>query len=266
MYDFEKSNIGIAKAYTEKRINYKPAIHDYIELIYVHRGSGSAFCDGKEYKLKEGSLFLVFPNQLHSYSDFGKESDSKIYVVLVHPAYVRAPHDLFYKNAPVNPMGHTADTNLINLFRITVHQYLFGGSVILYDLLSALINKVLGYFTLTERISSKDTLYEILLYCQQNYKLDITAQKMSQDLYISKSTISKIFSTTLQTNFNTYVNSLRLEEARMLLRNTNLTIAEIATRSGFNSIRNFNHAFVNAYGISPREYVKTFNTMKARPE
>ena len=53
----------------QKNVTYPAHIHEDIELIYVKQGSCTAFCDGVRYALKENSFFLVFPNQVHHYTE-----------------------------------------------------------------------------------------------------------------------------------------------------------------------------------------------------
>ena len=53
----------------EISLNFSAHIHEDIELIYVKSGGGIAFCDGKKYILSENSFFLVFPNQVHHYTE-----------------------------------------------------------------------------------------------------------------------------------------------------------------------------------------------------
>ncbi|MDF5709474.1 MAG: AraC family transcriptional regulator [Nostoc sp. S4] len=51
-----------------------------------------------------------------------------------------------------------------------------------------------------------------------------------------------------------YVQSLRLEQAQQLLRDTNLTVAEIASQVGYESITHFRYLFKRQFAITPREY------------
>ena len=44
-----------------------PHLHSHLELIYVKKGSSRAVLDRNTYLLKEGDLFLAFPNQIHFY-------------------------------------------------------------------------------------------------------------------------------------------------------------------------------------------------------
>ncbi|MBW4568630.1 MAG: AraC family transcriptional regulator [Tolypothrix carrinoi HA7290-LM1] len=51
-----------------------------------------------------------------------------------------------------------------------------------------------------------------------------------------------------------YVQSKRLEQAKQLLRGTNLAIAEIAYQVGYESTSHFGYLFKRQFGITPREY------------
>ncbi|WP_442940280.1 helix-turn-helix domain-containing protein [Nostoc sp.] len=51
-----------------------------------------------------------------------------------------------------------------------------------------------------------------------------------------------------------YVQFLRLEQAQQLLKDTNLTVAEIASQVGYESITHFRCLFKRQFGMTPREY------------
>ena len=60
-----------------------------------------------------------------------------------------------------------------------------------------------------------------------------------------------------------YVNNLRIEYAKNLLRgkkSTKLSIAEIASKSGFSDFRYFSKVFKKSVGYSPSEYAKLIRT------
>lgn len=55
-------------------------------------------------------------------------------------------------------------------------------------------------------------------------------------------------------NFNQFLNNYRVEEARMLLLNTESSISNIALDVGYASLSVFNKAFKERYMVTPREY------------
>ena len=136
------------------------------------------------------------------------------------------------------------------------HEFIFGSQEVLNLLVSALVKKIIDYYTLVERSSNSDITEKILVYANSNFKTNITLKKMSEDLYLSANSLSKFFNNTIGMNFNDYINSLRLEFAVKELLGKNSTIAEVALASGFNSIRTFNRAFLKKYGCSPLQFIK----------
>lgn len=51
-----------------------------------------------------------------------------------------------------------------------------------------------------------------------------------------------------------YVNALRIERAKLLLRDTELTVSEVAERTGFDNLSYFSRLFSRIAGISPSAY------------
>ena len=107
-----------------------------------------------------------------------------------------------------------------------------------------------------DNISSQNALSAILNFCENNYREDISLDIVSKSLGFSKSHISHIFSDKLRMNFRNYINSLRLNYATELLSNEKRSITEIASESGFDTIRTFNRAFRKMHNTSPLEYRK----------
>ena len=60
----------------------------------------------------------------------------------------------------------------------------------------------------------------------------------------------------VHSNFNQYINEIRLRYACSRLENTNDTITEICLESGFENQRTFNRVFKERYRVSSSEYRK----------
>ena len=79
---------------------------------------------------------------------------------------------------------------------------------------------------------------------------------MSKDLGISAPHLSSLFVKKLDMNFVSYLQSLRVSEAMLLLTQTDDPIQSIAKSVGFSCTRSFDRAFMNIEGISPSKYRK----------
>ena len=53
---------------------------------------------------------------------------------------------------------------------------------------------------------------------------------------------------------NNYINKLRMERAAEMLRQTELSMTEIAERTGFSSSRYFSTMFKKYMGVTPTQY------------
>jgi len=72
--------------------------------------------------------------------------------------------------------------------------------------------------------------------------------------------LSQLLNERLNMNFNTYINSYRIEEAkRLLIANPDRTVLTIAYEVGFNSKSSFYESFTKITGITPVEYRKTYH-------
>lgn len=83
---------------------------------------------------------------------------------------------------------------------------------------------------------------------------DISVDWMYQKTKIAKREIASIFKTQFNTSFKEYLNLIRLTESKRLLKETNLSVSEIAYKVGYNNITHFNRVFKEKIGISPTEF------------
>ena len=100
----------------------------------------------------------------------------------------------------------------------------------------------------------------ILDYVSKNeiYKdHNITLGNLAKSLSIKPHILSQVINEQLSYNFNDFINSYRIEEAKKLLRDPemkNITVAGIAYDSGFNTLSAFNTAFKKFTGLTPSQY------------
>jgi AraC-like DNA-binding protein len=96
----------------------------------------------------------------------------------------------------------------------------------------------------------QNSMKEDHLYLQD----DLTLNKLSKAINESENHISETLSQFLETNFFQYVNSYRIEAAKLALRDTDRLVTSIAYDVGFNSKSTFNTAFKKIVGQSPSAY------------
>ena len=96
-------------------------------------------------------------------------------------------------------------------------------------------------------------LEQAMSYIEKNLSRRITLEQMAKHLFVSTSTISQSFRKTLGISFYRYVTQRRLIAAKTLIEQ-NVTLEDVASRTGFQDYSGFYRAFKQEYGISPRQY------------
>jgi len=91
-------------------------------------------------------------------------------------------------------------------------------------------------------------------YINNNYSKDLSLSSVAEYLNISESYLSRIFARDIGINFNTYLNNIRIEKAKILLANTSLKLGDIAEKTGYKSIEHFCRTFKRVTNITPGEF------------
>lgn len=108
--------------------------------------------------------------------------------------------------------------------------------------------------SMKEDILSKleNLMKKIKIYRNPELNIKCVANQLGIQPYL----LSRLINTSFHTNFNDYINTFRIEEAKEILNSGNDTIkiACIAYDIGFNSISSFNMAFKKKENITPSQY------------
>ena len=94
----------------------------------------------------------------------------------------------------------------------------------------------------------------VVSYLEKHFKETITLQEVADIACFSTSYLSRIFKYEFGMNFVSYLNKLRIEEAKKLLSRSNLTIKEIAYNLGYNDSNYFARVFKKETGINASQY------------
>lgn len=95
---------------------------------------------------------------------------------------------------------------------------------------------------------------EILIYIQDNYHEHISLAELSEHFHLSEKYMSRFFSERFHMTLTQYVNYVRLKYARHLLESTDLSVTEIAMKSGYPNVSYFIRKFSAAVGEPPLRY------------
>lgn len=119
--------------------------------------------------------------------------------------------------------------------------------------------EVLTSFVYPKKIGARDgqRLQVIFDFVINNFHEEIDLKTVAELSFMTPNAFCRFFKKRTHKTFFQFLIELRLEHACQLLKDTELPIAEIAEKSGFNSISNFNRQFRAQKGCSPSQFAKT---------
>lgn len=234
-------------------------MHDMVEIVYLTQGTANVSCNGTDYRLQTGELFIAFPNLMHSY--WHTEAVTG-YITIFKSDILKSFGESFSSKIPICPVigADELSPKIPPLFEEAAETFKknppFKGER-LFALIVLLLSHVLEKLTFCQNKNlNMDTASQVFTYCNENFCESISLDSVSRALSTSKYHIIRIFREKLNTTFQAYINKLRIEKAKQLLKETSDSVTEISIKTGYNTICSFNRAFLADTGLSPSQYRK----------
>lgn len=95
---------------------------------------------------------------------------------------------------------------------------------------------------------------KVLQYIANNYSRKLTLTMVADEVGLSASHLSTLFSKVVGMSFQDYLCNLRIEESKRLLLSTNYSLSDIAHSMGFPDQSYFSKVFKRIVGVSPGKY------------
>jgi YesN/AraC family two-component response regulator len=85
---------------------------------------------------------------------------------------------------------------------------------------------------------------------------DVSLHHVAEQFFYNPSYLSRLFKLKLNMNYVDFVNGIKIKLAQELLQKPRLTIADVSTKSGFNSYKHFVKTFRNVTNMTPTDFRK----------
>ena len=116
------------------------------------------------------------------------------------------------------------------------------------------VDQILRHIEENRRSSYKRTVKDAIRYIEEHYEQAITLGEVSDHVNVTPAYFSKLFKEETGITFIKWLNQLRIEKAKGLLKNTRLKTYEISEKVGYYDYKYFSNTFRKYTGVSPREY------------
>jgi AraC family transcriptional regulator of arabinose operon len=103
-------------------------------------------------------------------------------------------------------------------------------------------------------VTPRSDILNAMEYMREHMQEQINFQKFAEALHLSYSRFAHLFTQSVGISPQQYLLRLRLDRARGLLRDSSMSVSEIADSTGFNDPFYFSRKFSNVFGLSPRKF------------
>lgn len=111
---------------------------------------------------------------------------------------------------------------------------------------------------------SNNLICDILNYIDENINSKITIEDLETKFFYNKFYIVKLFKKEIHMTIVEYINSLRIYNSILQIRDTDSNLLNIAFKNGFYSIEYFSETFKKFVGVNPqiiKKYFKNKNSI-----
>ena len=253
-------------------IHFPEHTHDYVEFVYMCKGTTRHIINGTPIALKQGELlmlsqhakqeidsagrddiavnFLVKPDFFHGVLSFlGNEETPLRRFILSCITGERGVGYLYFKVADVLPVQNLVE----NLLWILIKQPSNKRGI--YQLTMGLLFVELLECTDTLEFSyeSESVIMKVLRYIEDNYRTG-SLNEIAGILHYGHTTLSRLIQKKTGRNFTELLQQKRLSQAAWFLLNTDERIDDIAELVGYGNMTHFHRLFTEFYGKSPKHY------------
>ncbi len=133
-----------------------------------------------------------------------------------------------------------------------------GSAEELFVLLKALLEEQIGEVRKKHEQDADRPVRQAKEYIQNHFSEPVTLEEVSGYVGLNPAYFSVLFKKTEGEGFAKYLIHLRMEQAKILLRETNEPVAAVCRRVGYNDVKHFTRTFEKATGVRPSTYRKLY--------
>lgn len=253
--------------------------HEDIEFIRIVQGCMQYSINGHSILLKENDCLMVNARQMHAGYSF-QQQDCNFTCVLFHTKLLTGNQPLYQKyispvlenndleylhfvaGTPCNLMLTEALDNILALKTSDAAAYELNVISILNEIWKNLLQQCDMLPSGDSRKDSSELILQKMMvtYIYHHYGEKISLSDIAASGNVCRSKCCQIFKHYLQQSPIDFLNQYRLEVSCHLLKNTDLSITEIALSCGFLHLSYYSKMFCASYGYTPSQYRAVYHT------
>ncbi len=246
---------------------------DFSELTIVLDGSADHVVDNERFPVKKGDVFVMGKDIKHGYVN---AKGFRICNIMFRPeALLDADfdikqysgfHALFLLEAQINnaqsfssrlKLSPAAFSELTQLIDAAIKEYAsdhHGKKTMLLAYFMQIVTKLSRLYDAPSKQREISGMAEAAAFMENHYMEDISIEQVLEVSHYSQRHFIRLFASAYNTTPQKYLMSIRIRRACTLLKDSTLSITEIALRCGFSDSNYFSRAFKKANGMTPTQY------------
>ena len=260
-YFFRSPTDKLSVYISDPEDNNKEHTHDFAELVIVRNGHGLHVINGQPLFIKTGDVFYVKKDEYHFYDELGTLKLINIlvnpdvdffFIKNIEPLLCKLTSDSLHEYAWLDSAGLSKATEIVsNLFDHKDKNYDSGTSRLEQETLFLQLIALILEYKHTDSDSTEHKINKILKYVQTDCFSDINWHELSEQFGVPLRTLFRHLKEKTGMTPDNYLKRLRLISARKKIRETDISITNIAFDCGFSNSNHFATAYKSVFGISP---------------
>ncbi|MBQ8409860.1 MAG: AraC family transcriptional regulator [Clostridia bacterium] len=246
--------------------------HADIELHYCVRGTLEIMIDKKIFQMHAGEIALICPMSSHAIPNDCMQERSVV-TVMVGASFLKRHFAFFSNITPSSPIidlciNGENEKKLRGLFEELAELYRSAHNPndllvtgILYQICAYLQGLLLEQDTLqnkkSRQLSKVENIEKALELIYYRYAEPIRIEDAAAATGYGKSNFCKIFKSTFGSSFHQALNQQRIQSSCILLKETNMSVSEIAQEVGLPECKSFCRIFKKIMHCTPGQYRKS---------
>ncbi len=272
-----KSSPLKARFFDYEHFSYPLHFHSEYEIIYIKEGTGTRFLGNSITKFQAGDILLIGSNLPHF-----MKSDEAYHAgntdLRVKGTIIQFEKEFMYY--AINHYSHFI--KIKNLFQESQRGIYFAASSFpkLQDLIEKIplengLNQMMLFLEILKEMSETDnrqtisttdfvneTIYDtkridkVISYLNKNYTRNVSLDEIASFAAMNSSAFCRYFRSKTGKSFKNYILDMRIGYACKLLLMEDISISQLSSQCGFETISHFNKTFKKNTGYVPSQYRK----------
>lgn len=245
-----------------------PHYHSLYEIYFLEEGNCTYIIDNRVYNVQSGDIVII-PDGIIHHTKYDNIRHSRI-LINCNGDYIPDSARLSVSSGNYLYRNPTLTDEAKRILEKTEAEYNLNDN--LSDEIISCLTHSLFYLLMRNTESCIDIndgnriIEQAVSFIKENFSSDLTLSMLAKKFSVSPEHFSRLFKKETGLGFSKYLNSLRLQYAEQLLRNSeSRNITQIAEICGFEDSNYFSKKFKEVYGISPKKLQKKYSLKGSIP-